>query len=288
MAIFCMVCGVSSSGKTTFARQWRDQHNAVLYDSDQVRDYLYGDPQDKTHNKEVFEWMGQSTIAALNHGHNVCYCATNLSSKRRIALLKRLKEKCGDSIVFECVIVVAPPEICKQYNALRERKVPDYVIDRQVKQFQCPYIEEGWNSIEICRILPYDLNKYEQHLRLDLANFGDQKNPHHQLSLWNHSTETARFVCEKDTSLAFAALFHDIGKCYTQFIDDEGVAHYYNHPNVGSWCALAAGYRPETAMLICYHMVMFDEKAIPTWKKRFSEETWHKLELLHEADLAAH
>ncbi len=61
----------------------------------------------------------------------------------------------------------------------------------------------------------------------------DQKNPpHHEKELYFHT------LCVLDNvppilNLRLAALFHDIGKPYTQTLDNEGIGHYYNHDKIG-------------------------------------------------------
>lgn len=53
----------------------------------------------------------------------------------------------------------------------------------------------------------------------------DQKNPHHDKDLGDHAVEVmARFGdCGYSESYNLAALFHDVGKLYTQTFDDNGV-----------------------------------------------------------------
>ena len=60
-----------------------------------------------------------------------------------------------------------------------------------------------------------------------------QENPHHCYDVGRH---TMRAVCQVDNSvvLRFAALLHDVGKPSCKTVDDEGVAHFYEHGSVGA------------------------------------------------------
>lgn len=60
-----------------------------------------------------------------------------------------------------------------------------------------------------------------------------QENPHHCYDVGRH---TMQAVCQVDNSvvLRYAALLHDVGKPSCKTVDDEGVAHFYEHGSVGA------------------------------------------------------
>lgn len=60
-----------------------------------------------------------------------------------------------------------------------------------------------------------------------------QENPHHCYDVGRH---TMQAVCQVDNSvvLRYAALLHDVGKPRCKTVDDEGVAHFYEHGSVGA------------------------------------------------------
>ena len=89
MAEFIMYIGISGSGKSTHANQYKD--NYVIVSSDGYREKLYGDINDQTHNNELFSIIHKDIIDLINEDKNVIFDATNLSSKHRVSLLSKIK-----------------------------------------------------------------------------------------------------------------------------------------------------------------------------------------------------
>ena len=133
MPNFYHLCGISGSGKTTYAYNHAQENNVIL-DSDAIREERWGDAADPQQPNNVFEEMLRRTIAAFKEGRNVYYCSTGLAARHRINLLKQLRQKFN--FEAECIICIAPVEICKERNTHRPRVVPDYVIDKQFHSFQ--------------------------------------------------------------------------------------------------------------------------------------------------------
>ncbi len=65
----------------------------------------------------------------------------------------------------------------------------------------------------------------------------DQKNPYHQNTLYNHIVNVCS-NCANDYLIRISALLHDVAKPLCQTIDDDGIGHYYGHPQKGSEMAL--------------------------------------------------
>jgi hypothetical protein len=110
--------------------------------------------------------------------------------------------------------------------------------------------------------------------------------------VYNHCLEACKYLSSKtnDNDLDKASFFHDVGKPYVKsFVDSKGnsceTAHYYQHQCLGAYMAYGMGLSIETAWLISVHMDPFLNtkyyNKLPTYLRDY-------VDLLHEADLAAH
>lgn len=142
---FIMLCGIPGSGKSTYCNKYKNNKDYVIISSDSIREEL-GDINDQSKNTEVFQIVHDRTKDALKNGYNVIQDCTSLNRKKRIAFLRQIQDIPCEKI---CVLFATPIEICKANNANRERKVPEEVIDRMIKNFEVPAYCEGWNDIQI-------------------------------------------------------------------------------------------------------------------------------------------
>ncbi len=61
----------------------------------------------------------------------------------------------------------------------------------------------------------------------------DQRNPHHDLTVFEHTLEVLDNT-PKVLEVRLAALFHDIGKPYTFKLDENGIGHFYGHEKIST------------------------------------------------------
>lgn len=240
MSILYMLVGLPASAKSTWAESKQNELDFTIHSSDKLREELYGDVNDTKHNEDLFVELHKRVKSDLNANKNVCYDATSLSSKRRISFLKELKHINCRKV---CVLFCTPYELCLKRNSERERVVPEYVMQKMYKNFQIPFMEEGWDEIRLVYDLD-DIAKYQFNFNTTRIS---QDNPHHTLSLYNHLLKTMKNV-ENETGqsrpdLLTAAWYHDTGKVFTKdFHNSHGepteTAHYYNHHNVSTYIAL--------------------------------------------------
>ena len=126
MPVLYMPIGIPGSGKSTYYKNNFNEDKTVLISSDAIRKEVFGDENDQEHNSEVFELMRKRTIDALKNNKDVYYDATNISSKRRIALFN-----CSEDIRNAekvAIVFCTPLEVAIERNNNRERKVPKDVI----------------------------------------------------------------------------------------------------------------------------------------------------------------
>lgn len=306
MARFYMAVGIAGAGKSTV---YKNHYSFAEYvSSDAIREEVYGDVNDQSHNEEVFNLMSKRTHEFLKNGADVFYDATNISSKRRMGFLRELAKI--PNVQKICVLVVPPFEVVKQQNANRERKVPEYALERMYRNFNMPHESEGWDKIEVFG----NQRNYEYLFSEHLTAMGiPHDNPHHSASIGKHMELAGEYirqhfkkelaspdrnVCYPAEMMVLAADFHDIGKPYCKvYHNAKGEptedAHYYNHENVGSYIYISHSDGDEhdirIANLIAHHMDYFKgEKYMEKIRDRFGEKFMKDLDILHEADLAAH
>ena len=307
--VFCMMCGLPGSGKTTLALEMKKEFGYEVYSSDALREELYGDVNCQDHNHEVFHELRRRIIKDLKEGKSCVYDATNVNQKYRTAFLKDIENiECEK----HCMVLVVPVEVCKEWNNSRDRVVPEEVYDKMLRSFWIPQEYEGWDDIYF--LAKKDLKK-KYPLEMKKARGFDQQNSYHTKDLFNHMYDTYKYIAlrspdvTQDLDLLYAALFHDIGKLYTRsFKDSKGrdtvEAHYYGHENYGAYLALVHGMYPAkeecddeimdyiyAAWLINWHMRPMvwekSEKARERDRALIGEQRYKELMLLHEADVSA-
>ena len=141
-----MIVGLPCSGKSTYVQPYIKSPHVEVFSSDTLREELFGDADHQTNNDLLFKELHKRIKDCLKLGKSAIYDATNISYKRRMAFLAELKNiPCHK----ECVLMATPYEVCLERNKVRDRKVPEYVIERMYKNFDVPYYYEGWDSITI-------------------------------------------------------------------------------------------------------------------------------------------
>ena len=301
MARLLIPVGLSSSGKSTFIKQ----NTGDMYDiisTDTIREELCGNESDQSKNDEVFKLFHKRIGEGLKEGRNVCADATNINIKSRRPLIE-IGKRYGAEIV--CVLFVTPFESCIARDQLRVRTVGEKVIEKQLRRFEVPFYEEGFDHILITSSMPksYHTLYDTRNFYMDKAHGFDQHNSHHKYDLETHSILVASDAYESLLDIeGLNAIFdgmlcHDIGKLYTQTFDDEGVAHYYNHENVGAYKWLSDMWHEKekyynkdllkSAFVINYHMRPFGwttDKAKQKALRTFGADWCRVLTAVHKAD----
>lgn len=287
MPKFIMLVGIPAVGKDSWACEYIKQHpDTIIHSSDDIREELYGDASCQDSPVKVFELMRSRTLRDLRADKDVIYNATNIKWRDRNSIMSQVKRI--KDVECICKVFVAPVEVCKERNAKRDRVVPDFVYDRMLQSFQVPFYNEGFDIIEVIKTWDGSDLKYMKEIIEKVKAFGDQKNPHHTLSLFEHCQECGRLAFEKGYN-ALAADAHDYGKIYTQTFDEKGIAHYYGHAEISGYLALCFGFSVEVATIINYHMMCYNYKGgKEVWRERLGEHLWKKLEQIHECDVGAH
>ena len=296
-----VLIGLPGSGKSFVAKRIaKDNDDVVVVSSDAIREEFYGDANDQSHNDKVFRIVNKKLKEGLLAGKKVILDATNISKKRRKALLRDLKNPKSMAIVM-----AVPEYICKKRDEERDRHVGPDVINKMIKNWCPPHFSEGFDFISIVYDYDNSANFYNPILALESAVQINHDNPHHSLSIGGHMLKAGELIQEefKDDCpfyLYAAALLHDCGKPYVKFYGEDGVAHYYNHQNYGSYLGLFyADYMKfsleetlDFINIIYYHM-----EPLLSWKRsekahaKAIEELgslYNDIMKVHKADVAAH
>lgn len=302
-----IMCGLRGSGRSTIAAKLTAENpNTIIISTDEIREELTGDRSNQDHSDEVFRLFHDRIRKNLENKYNVIADNTNITMKSRRAILAKVN---GLNIEKICYVIPKPIELCKFDNQSREHPVPEYVLDKQIGKFQIPFFEEGFDQLIIHRDSAWKGYQMDG-FKLFLAMWGyDQKNPHHNMMLDDHCLNTYKLFCGKiqhNTLLnleyingyAMGAKLHDFGKMMTQTFDEDGVAHYFGHAEVGSYFILSQMIIPaawtknellDCCFLINYHMMPFgwtNEKSKRKWQRRFGEYKYKMLMDFNECDRA--
>lgn len=305
MKVFNMLIGLPGSGKSTVAQKIKDEVISLnkveveIVSSDSIRKELYGNEEIQGDPQKVFTLMKQRSKQALLEDKYVIYDACNINYKQRMDTLNYLKNiKCFKS----ASVCWAPYEICLKRNQERERKVPEYVITRMLKNYYAPCYWEGWDAISYYYNYKPDKNLF------DFVNETvkyNQQNSHHSLSLGFHCMKTVSHI---DSSLgkdiAYAGMLHDCGKPLTQTNlnkkgEEDSEMHYYGHDHAGGWECIKYTSEINTerdivniAGLVTWHMRPFawekNKKLEEKEEKLFKKDFYNSIKILHEADVKAH
>lgn len=292
MVEFKMLIGPAGSGKSTLAHSYEDKENYKVVSSDSVRELLYGDASIQGNPREVFAIVHIRILDYLKDGYNVVYDATNLNAKQREAFLREIPF----SVWVEAVVCACSIESCIERQEHRDRKVPEYVIERQFRHFDFPQYFEGFNKISY-KVL--DNRTFSLGDLLTKAKTIAHDNQHHKGKIYDHIQSAYQYSCGHFSSALVneVMLLHDIGKIYTKsFFNARGDfsidAHYYGHEHVSAIYSLLLGgserYGRDLESLICraqlidLHMKMHGNT--DKLREKVGESTYAMLQMIHECD----
>ena len=294
MSKLIVMCGLQCSGKSTKAKELKEKiGNCEIVSSDSIRKEF----NNNVSNDKVFNIYYDRARQYLKTGKNVILDATNITMKSRRQIFEKLKNFDCEK---ECYIMNTPINICverlieRNKHADEHQEVPVEILFKYQKSFEMPFYREGWDSILIDNIESFSTSQYE--LTIDAMNEFDQKNKHHKYNLGKHCRLLEEYIKLHNFPKS-TGVFHDIGKMFTQTIDEEGQAHYYQHHNVGAYFVLSHTFLVadkkrllELLFYVNYHMMPFNwetEKTEQKWEERFGRDEFLMLKLLNKGDKEA-
>jgi len=124
-----VLAGPAASGKSTLAaRLFRPTQ---ILSSDALRAMVADDESDQEATEDAFGLLRHAVDRRLRRGLLTVVDATSLTARAREEALKlgRLHD-----VGVYLLVVSAPPEVCLERNAARERRVPDEVVHRHARE----------------------------------------------------------------------------------------------------------------------------------------------------------
>jgi predicted kinase len=324
--ILIVTVGIPGSGKTSWVKDYIEENkdkNIEVISSDEIRKELLNDIKDQSKNKEIFDIMKERTKRSLSNGHITIYEATNISSKRRRALLKEMKKYYSKAI---CLFKYKNLIDCIIDNDTRSKRVPDEVIERMYKNIEIPHKCEGFDEV----IIDYDIgrklyinNRRKNNLGMDKERFIEcnnykeyidllielglsscvemsQDSKWHNLSLSKHMYfcyKKIKEVDKLDKNLLIASMLHDISKPIAKTEDKENrYCHYYNHENMSAYDVINILIKytkfcdrdiMDIAWLINNHMIFKNGYSSEKLVRKIGYLNYARLLALHNADNSA-
>lgn len=144
-----MLCGCPASGKSTWAKQYKDNKNAIIISRDEIRFKIIS-PEEEYFSKEtqVFNtFISDINYAIADNEHSIIIIdATHISKKSRAKVLNRLNLS---NITLEAITFHPSLEECLERNKQRKgrARVPDSAIINMYKNYQTPEHIEGFDTI---------------------------------------------------------------------------------------------------------------------------------------------
>ena len=285
-----VMVGIPGSGKSTIAKQLAAVlgDDCKIFSSDEYRKNILGKEEDQTQNDKIFRMLYNDLRNYLSIGKSAIIDATNINMKARSRIFHEVN-KIKSELKFKIVayIVNVPITVCIERDSQRKRSVGEDVIMKMVRRFQCPQYFEGFDLIKFDFDVSEDtaVGKKENQDILSLMDSYDQENPHHIFTLGGHCRALASNY-EKGSWLYYAGLYHDVGKLTTRNVDEQGIAHYYDHDCVGAYncCCFPELFKSNShylflnmIMVINYHMKFHKDWRTEKYRKLFGDTLYNIL-----------
>lgn len=135
--------GIPGSGKSYHAYQF--YHDCIYINADSMREIIAGNVNEQSKNPLVFQTLEFMYEYFLKLELPIVIDNCNQIKERRkkwISLAKKYNYK------VNAVVMKTPFEECLLRNSKRERKVPEFVLEKMFKEFQEPTKEEGFDNIK--------------------------------------------------------------------------------------------------------------------------------------------
>ena len=138
-----MMCGVSGSGKTTFARRFAENHRLRYLNPDNFYAIYNGDEREHKHEFEIWMALFRALHMAEQDGVDVMFDTNAPTVVDRTQILDWFP-----GFEHHLICVTAPPELCLANNRARNRVVPEDVMEQMIQSFNPPTNDDArWQTV---------------------------------------------------------------------------------------------------------------------------------------------
>lgn len=141
-----LTIGPSGSGKTTWATEYCAKNPGTIYiNPDIMRAVLTGNESNQDKNAEVFDVCGKMCEYFMRLGSDILIDATNYNKKNR-----RCFVGLGRNNYYEIIAIIFKTDVntCFLRNSLRERRVPNDIIQKHFDLYEAPNLQEFHQIIQ--------------------------------------------------------------------------------------------------------------------------------------------
>lgn len=160
-----MGIGIPGSGKSTALRPFAERCGYLYVSSDSIREELFGEAADQSHNGEVWDEVHKRVAGALRGGNTVVVDATFVRDTERKQFIQFARAHGADKV--QGVYANIPYEIASERNERRERTVPSHAMERMyaILNKRPPALEDGFDSM-------FEINELQELTKTEIQHEG--------------------------------------------------------------------------------------------------------------------
>lgn len=145
-----MMIGLQASGKTSYVEKHAPK-DAVIISPDRIRKEVFNVEYDPVVEEGVWGTFFRQLELALRDKKKVIVDNTNVTRSGRASII-RVARRYNVPVIGYWFKV--PIEECLKRNQIRERKVPEQMIQNMQRMFDEPKLEEGFQEIKEIGFVP--------------------------------------------------------------------------------------------------------------------------------------
>lgn len=136
-----ILCGISGSGKSTWAKKYIEESpNCIYLNADTMRLAITGDESSQDKNYQVFQTLENMARYFMTLGKSILVDNCNYDKRNR-SMWNKLAAEYDYRKTW--VVFLVNLEQCIENNKKRTRQVPETVIKKQFDNFTIPLDEGG-------------------------------------------------------------------------------------------------------------------------------------------------